>query len=203
MANDKTKIRAIARVVSMVLHPYVVPALVVLMLAISFSPDDWIKWAIIALLPAYLLPLLYIQARVTLVARTTGSQVTHRSLFRKRPEEVIFLACLFGLPSILILYSLNAPRSIMATLIGLGATALLMTIINVRYRASFHLSLFTSVVTSAVILFGPPALVAAVLIPILGISRYQLREHTPLQLLTGFLIGLIVTAVIFQGFGLL
>ena len=82
MANDKTKTRTIARIVSMVLHPYVVPVLVVLMLAISFISDDWIKWAIIALLLAYLLPLLYIQARVTLVARTAGSQVTHRSLFR-------------------------------------------------------------------------------------------------------------------------
>ncbi|APV45083.1 hypothetical protein [Dehalogenimonas formicexedens] len=203
MASAKIKTGEIAKIVSQVLHPYVILVPVVVLLAVSFSREDWVKWSVIALLPAYLFPLLYMQARVVLVARTTGVKVTHRSLFRERSREMIFLICLFGLPSALILFSLDAPPSIMATLIGLSATALLITFINLRYRASFHLSLFTSVVTSIAIVFGPPALVVAVLIPVLGISRYQLGEHTPLQLVTGFVIGLVVTAAVFQGFNLL
>lgn len=203
MTSATVKIDEIPKIISYVLHPYVVIIPVVLLLAVSFNPEDWIKWTVMALLPAYFFPLLYMQMRVVLVARTTGVRMTHRSLFREQPREMFFLVCLFGLPSSLILYSFDAPLSIMATLIGLGATALLITFINLRYRASFHLSLFTSVVTSIVILFGPLALIAVVLIPLLGLSRYQLKEHTPLQLVTGVLIGLAVTAAVFQGFNLL
>lgn len=203
MTGAKVKTDEIAKIISYVLHPYVVVIPVVVLLAASFNPEDWIKWTVMSLLPAYFFPLLYMQVRVVLVARTTGVRMTHRSLFREQSREMFFLVCLFGLPSFLILYSFNAPLSIMATLIGLGVTALFITFINLRYRASFHLSLFTSVVTSVVILFGPPALIAAALIPLLGISRYQLREHTPLQLVTGVLIGLAVTAAVFQGFDLL
>lgn len=193
----------IAKITSYVLHPYVIFIPVIILLAIRFGPEAWVKWSIIALLPAYFAPLLYMQVRVAMATRTYGTRITQRALFREQPREMFFLVCLFSLPSSLILYSFNAPLSIIATLVGLGSTALLITFINLRYRASFHLSLFTSVVTSVVILFGLPALVAAAFIPLLGISRYQLGEHTPLQLVTGFIVGLVITAVVFQGMNLI
>jgi len=203
VTDNKTTNRA--GIVSKVLHPYVVLVPVVALIAyqVSSSPEVWARWTVIALLPAYLFPLLYMQARVSVVARTTGTQVTYRSLFRERSGEMLLLVCLFGIPSALILYSLGAPQSIMATLVGLSATALLITVVNLGYRASFHLALLTSMVTSLTIIFGPPSLIAALLIPVLGVSRYHLGEHTPLQLAVGFLVGLAVTAAVFQGFGLL
>ena len=38
---------------------------------------------------------------------------------------------------------------------------------------------------------------------LLGASRYYLGEHIPLQLTTGFLLGLMVTTAVFRGFGIL
>jgi hypothetical protein len=113
------------------------------------------------------------------VAHTTGIQMTFRSYFRERPREVAFIACLFGIPSALILRSLDPPDVVMAAWMGLALTALLVAAINFRYRASIHMASLASIVTSVIIFCNPPSLIAGILIPIVGISRYQLGLHTP------------------------
>lgn len=205
MTDKESKTTDMAQIVSKVLHPYVVLVPVVALVAyqVSSVPEAWGKWTVTALLPAYLFPLLYMQARVTIVARTTGTRVTYRSLFREQSGEMFLLVCLFGIPSVLILYSLGAPPSIMATLVGLSATGLLITVVNLRYRASFHLALFTSMVIPLVVISGLPSLVIAPFILLLGLSRYHLGEHTPAQLVAGFFVGLLVSGVVLYGFGFL
>ncbi len=195
----------IATIISKVLHPYVVFSLVVVVIAYqeNSSLGIWIKWAMVALLSAYLFPLVYMRARIYVVTHTTGSQVRFRSFFRERPNEMVVLACLFGIPSATILYFLGYPLSLIATLVGLAATSLLIALVNRVYRASFHLALFTSVVVPLVIIFGLPSLLVIPFILLLGVSRYYLGEHTPLQLTTGFLLGLRVTTAVFRGFGIL
>jgi len=75
MDSKESRITDMAKIVSKVLHPYVVLAPVVALVAyqISSVPEAWAKWMVTALLPAYLLPLLYMQTGVTILARTTGT----------------------------------------------------------------------------------------------------------------------------------
>lgn len=203
MAGKENKTRGIVRVISNLLHPYVVLALVLAMVAYEVSPSlgAWIKWTMVALLSAYLFPLSYMQAKTAIVSRTTGSQMTFRSFFREKPNEMLLLACLFGIPSALILYFLGSPPEIIATVVGVGSTSLLIALVNRIYRASFHLALLTSLSIPLVVIFGLSPLVVAPFILLLGLSRHHLGEHTPLQLLIGFLNGFIVTGGIFHGFG--
>ena len=205
MANEKSETRNIAKIISDILHPYVVFPLVVALVVyqVSSGPEAWGKWMFATLLPAYAFPLLYMQTRVTIFARTTGTQVTHRSFFREQPNEMLLLACLFGIPSTLILYFLGSPPGIIITMVGVAAAALLIALVNQVYRASFHLALFTSMAAPLVIIFGIPSVVIAPFILLLGLSRYYLGEHTPMQLVAGFLIGLVVSGATFYGFGLL
>ena len=195
----------IAKIISNILHPYVVFPLVVALVAYQVSPvpEAWVKWWVTALLPAYAFPLLYMQTRVTILARTTGTQLTHRSFFREQPNEMLLLACLFGIPSTLILYFLGSPPGIIITMVGVAATTLLIALVNRLYRASFHLALFTSMAIPLVIIFGLPSVVTAPFILLLGLSRYHLGLHTPMQLVAGFLIGLVVSGAVFHAFGLL
>jgi membrane-associated phospholipid phosphatase len=79
---------------------------------------------------------------------------------------------------------------------------LVIALVNMLYRASFHLAMVTSMLTALWFFFGAVSLISFVLIPILGFSRYQLGEHTPAQIATGFFIGLIVSLAVFSGFGL-
>ncbi len=197
--------RDIAKIISNVLHPYVVLSLVVAVIAYQQSPSlgIWAKWTMVALLSAYLIPLVYMRARVVIIVHTTGTQVNLRSFFREQPTEMAILACIFGIPSAAILYFLDYPSDIIATLIGVAAAALLIALVNRVYRASFHLALFTSAVVPLVIIFGLPSLAVVPFILLLGASRYYLGEHTPLQLTTGFLLGLMASIAVFQGFGIL
>lgn len=197
--------RDIAKIISNVLHPYVVLSLVVAVIAYQQSPSlgIWAKWTMVALLSAYLIPLVYMRARVAIIVHTTGTQVNLRSFFREQPTEMAILACIFGIPSATILYFLDYPSDIIATLAGVAAAALLIALVNRVYRASFHLALFTSAVVPLVIIFGLPSLAVVPFILLLGASRFYLGEHTPLQLTTGFLLGLMASIAVFQGFGIL
>ena len=206
MEQEQVRVRQLAKLASTVLHPYVVFSLAVALVSYEGGPSisAWAKWTAVALLSAYLLPVSYMQIKMALAARTSASQITMRSFFREKPNEMLLLACLFGIPSALMLYLLGAPHAITATVVAVAITSVLIALVNRVYRASFHLSLFTSMVTPVAIIFGLPALIAAtLLISLLGVSRYQLGEHSALQLVTGLLIGLVVTAVVFQGFSLL
>ena len=205
MSEKENTTRRIAKVISNLLHPYMVLALVVAMIAyeVSPSPGVWIKWTMVALLSAYLFPLSYMQAKTAIVSRTTGAQVTFRSFFREQPNEMLLLACLFGIPSALILCFMGSPPDIIATVVGVGATSLVIALVNRIYRASFHLALLTSLSIPLIVIFGLSPLVIASFILLLGLSRYHLDEHTPLQLFMGLLTGLIVTGGIFYGFDFL
>lgn len=205
MANEKSETRNIAKITSDILHPYVVFPLVVALVVyqVSSVPEVWIKWMFATLLPAYAFPLLYMQTRVTIVARTTGTQVTHRSFFREQPNELLLLACLFGIPSTLILYFLGSPAGILATMVGVAMTSVLIALVNRLYRASLHLALFTSIAVSLYVISGLSPLIMMPLMLLLGLSRYYLGEHTPMQLVAGFLIGLVVSGAVFHGFGFL
>ena len=205
MAEKKGKTRSVAKVVSNLLHPYVVMAVVVTIVAYDASPSmgDWVKWVMVTLLSAYLFPLSYMQAKTVIISRTTGAQITYSSYFREQSNEMLLLACLFAIPGVLILYSLDSPSDIIATVVSVGATAILIALVNRIYRASFHLALLTSLTISLVVICGVSPLVVVPFILLAGLSRCYLGKHTPLQLSAGFMIGLLITAGIFRGFGFL
>jgi hypothetical protein len=197
--------RGTAKIISNILHPYVFLSVVVAIIAYQQSPSlwVWVKWTGITLLSAYLIPIIYIRVKVALAVHTSGAQVNVRSFFREKPNEMLILACLFGLPSATVLYFLGYPSDIMATLVGVAAVALLIALVNRVYRASFHLALFTAAVFPLVIVFGSFSLVILPFILLLGASRYYLGEHTLWQLATGFLLGLVVAGAVFRAFGIL
>jgi len=193
----------VAKVISSLLHPYLIIALAVTMVAYKacLSSGAWIKWTVVALLLVYLFPLSYMQAKAAAVARKTGTQVKFRDFFREQPNEMLLLACLLGIPSTLILYLLGSPSDIIVVIIVVAATSVVVALTNRVYRASFHLAVLTSLSIPLVVIVGLSPVTVAPFILLLGLSRYYLGEHTPSQLLSGFFIGLLVTGGIFYSFG--
>lgn len=205
MGEKENATRKVARVISKLLHPYIVLGVAGAVVAGKVSPsfDIWIKWTMAALLPAYLLPFAYMQTKIVIVTHATGAQMTLRSFFRERPNELLVIACLFAIPNVLILCLLGSPSALTATMAAVGATSLMVALANHIYRASIHLSVITSLAIPLVIIVGISPLVIAPVILLLGLSRWYLGEHTSLQLLAGFLLGLVVTTGVFCGFGFL
>jgi membrane-associated phospholipid phosphatase len=161
------------------------------------------EWTMFALLSAYLFPLTYMEARVSDTVCATGTPVSLCSFFRERYTGMAILVCIFGIFSATILHFLGYSSDLVATLSGVVVVALLITLVGKVYRVSFHLVLLTNTVVPLFIIVGLPSLVLTPFILLLGASRYYLGGHTPPQLITSFLLGLIVSIVVFQGFGML
>ena len=194
----------IPRLITNILHPWVVLVPVMALAAYQAvrEPFDCIKWTLLALVPALISPLIYAKVKSTMLSRNGSPQKISRSLFRDNPVQLLIMAGLFGIPAALILYFLSAPRNLLIIILGVTTVMFVIALVNFTYRASFHLAMVTSMLTSLWFLFGNISLFAFLLLPILCYSRYRLGAHTTLQMVAGFLIGLAVSIVVFYVFGL-
>jgi len=190
--------------VSNIFHPWVVLVPVLASAAYQATGNSLacIKWTLAAYLPALIFPFLYAKVRTTMLSRGGTRQRLSRSLFLDNPVQLLIMSVFFGIPSVLILHYFNGPDSLGTIVLGCAAVMFVVALVNLKYRASFHLSMVTGMLTALGFLFGPASLIAFLLIPVLGFSRYQLGEHTPAQMVTGFLIGLVVSGTIFYSLGL-
>jgi len=193
-----------AKLVSNIFHPWsvLVPVLGLAAYQSVSKPPEYIKWTLLAYIPAIVFPSLYAKIRASMWLQGGNRQKISRSLFRDKPREILITTFLFGIPAALILHYVNAPRNLLVIILGVTAVMFVVTLVNLRYRASFHLAMVTSMLTALWFIFGAVSLVSFLLIPILGLSRYQLGEHTPAQTVAGLLIGLVVGGSVFYGMGL-
>jgi len=202
-ANENRAMR-IAKLVSNIFHPWVILAVVVALAAYHAvgGPLEWVKWTLLAYLPVLVFPFLYAKIRATVLSRRGTQHKISRSLVRNDPGQLFIMTGLVGAPASLILYYLDGPQNVLIIILGVTAVMLVIALVNLTYRASFHLSMVTSMLTALWFLFGAVSLFSFLLIPILGYSRYQLGEHTTAQMVTGFFIGMVVGGAVFYGLGL-
>ena len=202
-ANSNASLK-IARLLSNIFHPWVVlvPVLASAAYQTTGNYHECIKWTLAAYLPALLFPVLYAKIKAMILSRKGSRQRVSRSLFRDDPTQLLIMSGLFGIPSILILHYFNGPGSLLTIMLGCSVVMFVIATVNLEYRASFHLSMIASMLTSLWFFYGPVSLATFLLIPVLGFSRYQMGEHTINQMVTGFLIGLVVSGTIFYRLGL-
>lgn len=195
----------LAKITSRVTNPCIFCVVVLLLIAYNESGNLQVllSWAPIILLFLVVLPLAYVYVRTS----TEGSRVKGMEdilvFFRHHPIDICVLGVVLALPCILILLYLEAPVSLLATLAGLLATSLLVALVNMFYRVSYHLAAITTLAIVAAIIWGQtfPAILAT--IPLVGWARYRLREHTLTQLGAGVSIAVAVVGTTLYSFGLL
>jgi hypothetical protein len=195
----------LARTISIVMHPLFLP--VVVLLAVAYAESSGLRafgeWLLIILFFLAVLPLAYVYFRSP--RDTSGARRPHDpvAFFRKHPREICVLAAVCALPCVLVMILLDAPSPLVATLVALLATSLALALVNMFYRASYHLAAVTALAVAAVIVWGRGALPALAAIPIVGWALYWLQRHSLAQLATGFGLALIISTAVFYFFGLL
>jgi hypothetical protein len=178
------------------------PVLALVAFQTTDSVSEGIRWTLLAYLPPTVFPLIYAKIRAVLLSRDGKRRKISRSLVREDPAQLFIMTVLFGVPSSLIIYLLNGPDNLFIIIIGLTAIMLAISLLNLKYRASFHLSMVTGMLTALWFVFGTVAFIGLLLVPVLGFSRYTLREHTLGQIITGVLVGSVVGSVVFLYMGL-
>jgi hypothetical protein len=198
---------AIARVISKLLNPFLLSVVALLLVTYVGSSDlrVFLSWVLIILCFVIALPLIYVYIK----SPGTGSRVKRiqdpLAFFREHRRDILVVGIVSALPCILLLIFLEAPSLLVATLVALLGTSLAVGLVNVFYRASYHLALVTTLVIVTVLVWGHtfPLISVLIAIPLVGWARYSLRQHSPSQLAAGFGLSIVIGAATLYSFGLL
>jgi membrane-associated phospholipid phosphatase len=173
------------------------PAQVVAVLLVAISihtapPGDALRWALISIVFASLLPMAYVVAQVRR-RRLTDHHVSIRRQ-RRLPMLVAIASTVIG---VALLFALGAPRPLVA-LAAAGVAGLVVTfLVTLAWKISMHVAVLAGAVTIVVIVFGPQWLPLAAVVALVAWARVAGGDHTPAQVAAGALIGCLVAATVF------
>jgi len=196
---------AVAKVISRVMNPFLLSVVALLLVTYVVSSGLWtfFSWVLIILFFTAVLPLTYIYIKSPRAESGAKRIQDPLVFFREHRREISVIGIISALPCILLLIFLEAPSLLVATLVALLGTSLAVGLVNMFYRASYHLALVTTVVIVAVLIWGQtfPSVLAAILL--VGWARYSLQQHSPSQLAAGFGLSVVIGAATLYSFGLL
>lgn len=138
----------LAKVISRIMNPFSLSVVVLLLAAYGESSNLWalISWVLVILSFFVVLPLAYVYMRTSAAgsrAKRTGDLLT---FFRQHPRDICVIGVVSTLASLLLLVFLKAPSLLVAVLVALLATSLGVALVNMFYRASYHLVAVTNLV---------------------------------------------------------
>jgi hypothetical protein len=201
--NKPTRAFRLAEIIAAITNPTILS--VCMLLAIIFTESNRLatKLSISGVLLFFLvvLPLVYSYLRITLNHVWRNFRYNPTLFLKRHPKDILLLGLVCGLPCWVVLYYLGAPFYVLFTLADLLAVALMVALINLFYRASFHLASITVLLFMAVIIWGQLFFVSFSIIPVIGWSKYKLQEHNILQMVLGITLAIGVTTLIFYLIG--
>jgi hypothetical protein len=183
-----------ARVVSDVVSPPVVWAVMVLPVAFAYSATagQALGWALIYSLLICLLPLVFIGGMVWY------GKIGDMHMKERRDRLYPFIVSILCTTlACIILYAMNAPRILpLLALISL-INITVIAIITLMWQISMHAMSITSATIAVGVFFSVgSALLLVPLVVLVGAARLSLKRHTPAQILAGTLVGALVPVIV-------
>lgn len=196
---------SIARAVSRVTNPCFLSIIVLVLIACTDSAELWdiVSHVAVIALGLVLLPIAYVLIRLArrgTRAERLGDLV---GFLKEHPGDVGALGMVFGLPCAVLLFYLEAPPFLVATLTSLLVCSLSIALVRGIYRVSYHLAGITSLIIMSAMLWGVTLFAVAAVIPLIVWARYLLREHTIYQMMAGSVLAIAVCLVVLYSFGLM
>ncbi len=152
-------------------------------------------WAILTIVIVTGIPLAYL-----LIGRKRG-WVSDMELSRREERPRFILVSLGSdVLALLVLRLFAGPHLLTVIVLAYFCLAIVMFSISSFYKISMHLAGVGGFSTALVFVFGAPALLAFLSMPLVAWARLHRRKHTVPQLIAGALAGMLVTALVF-GFG--
>ena len=116
----------------------------------------------------------------------------------RRKERVgpVLFSIASALVGLVTLALIKAPKNLQTLLIITAVSAVVLLLITLRWKISFHASSLAGTVTFLTILYGAIVLPAFLLVVLVSWSRVVLRRHTVTQVVAGALLSITLTSVI-------
>ncbi|MFG1872050.1 phosphatase PAP2 family protein [Micromonospora arborensis] len=197
-ASAKTGTAArIAHVVTEALQPSVWAVVMPVVVALVASPTltAGVGWGATAALFSAVIPF-----GAILYAKRTGRVTDHHISRREQRRGVLLVGIVSVLASLVLFIVLGAPRPLIAMIAVMLVVLAGTTAVNQWWKMSAHGAVSGASFAVLTLLVGPPLVVGAVVVVLIGWSRVYLGAHTVAQVIAGAaagtLLGLATFAVI-------
>lgn len=100
-------------------------------------------------------------------------------------------------------YKTAQPQPLHAILVTLLLLGLAVAAITLVWKISLHMLGVGMLAAAVLLIYGPGWWPVSLLVPLVSWARLRLRRHTPLQLVGGFSLGVLMTCLIFWWSGLI
>ena len=187
----------LARRVSVALQPTIITIPVFMLLCIPLLPDaaDYMIAVLVTTVFLSILPTILVYY-FSYKTNNIDGDVEKRE---ERMAPLIIGVLLYVLAGVAIML-VEAPDLVRVFTWTYVISTFVVTLISTKWKISIHMTGITGPVIALTVAFFPWGIVSAVLLPIVGWSRYVQRKHTPAQLAGGVIEGIIVTLLMFTLF---
>ena len=185
----------LARAITEFLAPAPVAGGLLVLIAWHSAPStlDALRWAILAVLFAAVVPMAYILVGV----RRRRLSDRHVSIRGQRPLP-LFVGAASVVVGVGLLAQAGAPRELVALeaamAVGLGSSLL----VTLAWKISIHVAVVAGAVVILLLVFGPGALVLAPTVALVAWARVVVHDHTFAQTVAGAALGACIAASVFS-----
>jgi membrane-associated phospholipid phosphatase len=188
----------LARLISNILNPFVISAIIMVLLAFRDAPGtaDAVKWALISVAVS-VLPVFVVVTVMVYRKKLDG----FFSNPRQQRNNVYLLACALGAIDCGLMWLLKAPDLLKATFTAGVAAIIVFALINRFWKISLHTAFMAASVTVVSLVYGLAAIWTVLLFPLVAWARIAMKQHTLTQVVTGGILSAAIVAGVFYGLG--
>ena len=190
----------LARAASNTLNPFVLSFIILVLFSFHSTGDtaSALRWSAVSValsvLPIFILVLLLVRTK-----KLDGLFVNTR----RQRTLIYILALALAVIATLILVVYQAPKLLRVTFVAGLVAIIIFMIINIFWKISLHTAFMSASVAVLIITYGGIAAWTLLLLPPVGWARIQLRQHTPMQVITGGLLSASIVVLIFHCFNMI
>ena len=182
--------RRIARLVTEVMSPVVLIVFVTLIVAVhSAGALRGLALGLVAIFFAGVLPY-----GLVLIGVRRGRITDHHVSRREQRPRMMAIALASVAVGLLVLRWLDAPRAVFALMAAMVAGLVVALAVTSFWKISIHAAAAAGTVASLAILVSPWWLILTPLVVLTGWARVEIRDHTPVQVSVGAIVGAVVAA---------
>ena len=182
--------RRIARLVTEVMSPVVLIVFVTLIVAVhSAGALRGLALGLVAIFFAGVLPY-----GLVLIGVRRGRITDHHVSRREQRPRMMAIALASVAVGLLVLRWLDAPRAVFALMAAMVAGLVVALAVTSFWKISIHAAAAAGTVASLAILVNPWWLILTPLVVLTGWARVEIRDHTPVQVSVGAIVGAVVAA---------
>ena len=183
------------RLISQVFHPVLINILTFVVIGCYglANPAAGLAWSGLCVLVAVLPPTLFYVVR-----RRQGAYADEDVSIRQQRNELYLVGFVWALIATVALVALGLPRPHLAIMLTVLALGVIGGTINLFWKISVHSASIASLAMIALLYSLSLGVALWVCALIVGWARVRTSNHTPLQVLAGFLCAALVVLAVFQ-----